>query len=108
MFMTDINQEKCGRYTSQLGYPAKYFFHFILITSQSEAFFLCNAVESSVRQHFFNALHFLHAFTNRVEIGEHTTQPAFCNEWHGYSFCTLGNDFLCLLFSADKHDLFTG
>src|SRR5258707_7933526 len=108
MFMADIDQEKRRRNTSQLCDTTEYFFHFILITRQCEAFLFCNTVKSSVSKHFFNTLHLLYTLPDRIKIGKHSSQPAFCNEWHGYSFCTFRYDFLCLFFGTDKHDFLTG
>ena len=50
---------------------------------------------------FFDALHFLHALTYRVEVGEHTTQPRSVTN----GMLTLGaflNDFFGLLFGSNN------
>src|SRR5205085_1762009 len=82
-------------------------FHFVFIPAQSQTLFFSDRIERSVTEHFFNALHFLHALTNRVEIGKHSTQPTFCNERHVDTLSAFHHDIFRLFFCTNEKNLFT-
>jgi len=105
MFVTDVDDEQgCGD-PSQLGDTTQYFFLLILLAGERKAFLLGDAVESAVVQHFLYALHLLDALADSIEVGEHTTQPAFGDERHVYFGGALGDDLFSLFLGTDKHDL---
>src|SRR5206468_1864642 len=103
MLMTDVDDEQGSWNTSELCDTTQHFFHLLLIAGKRQALFLGDIVESTVVQHFVDALHFLHALTNRVEVSEHTTQPTFCNEWHVHTLRTLCSDLFRLLLGTNEH-----
>src|SRR3954471_14337311 len=108
MLVTNIHDEKGCRQAAKLSDTTQHFFHFIFITAQSETFFLGKVFCSTAFiQHFINALHFLNAFTNRVEVGKHTTQPTLGSKRHVYAVSAFAYDFFSLLFGSYKHDFLT-
>src|SRR5690554_1555240 len=107
MLVTNVYDKQGSRNTSELCNTTEYFFHFITVALKLQPFLFGKAFCATVCKHFIDALHFLYALTNGIEVGKHTTQPTFGSIRHVYPFSTFGNNFLSLFFSAHKHNLLT-
>ena len=106
MLMTDVDDEQSCRYTAQLGR-----YHPILFP-----FYPGRAV--SVRRSFLVRLSALPSFSilsmlcifftllrTVLKLVSIPPKPTLGNERHVYSACAFSNNFFCLFFSTNEHDL---
>src|SRR5207245_1807381 len=98
--VSDVYEEYGRWYTVHGRYTTEYAVHFLPLTAQYEFLFLGYTLESTISEHFLDALHLLYALADSREVGKHATQPPLSDIRHVYALCSFFHYFFRLLFSS--------